>query len=545
MSRPRRRPKPIGSALGCLLLCAAGFAPPLWAETLPAAPAQPELSALDGLEIIRIVLRRHDIFDTSKPETSAWPYRWANSLHVVTQERFIRSLLLFKEGDPYSAHDAAESARILRALDFLNPVEISAHPAEGGVEVVVETQDRWTLEVGAQAGLWGDRSSYGFEFTEKNFIGWGRQVTVEFESDNERDSWTYILFDPNLLGSRWRGRVQHEDTTHGARDLVRFDLPFYSLASDRSWGVEWERDYDREYLYSAAEIRVRGMRRLDAWRLLGGLRLGGDSTAARRLIVSWVYHRETYSDWTWLEPEQPYPSPERIRVSGPRLEYRRVADRFLVLQGFRQWSKQEDVALGPSFNLGMTVSSPGFGGDRRRVLVDGAYQVATRRDSWLLLGDAWFAGRLDDGDGNDFTVGLQVAAARLGRRGWQARLKVEESHDLDSNRQLTLGADTGLRGWDPDYWDGSGRAVANLQWRTILKEEVAHLFSLGLVLFVDSGYTWDARVGPGTDRVHGDVGVGLLADLTRIGSTNILRCDVALPDDGTGLVVTVTTATLF
>jgi hypothetical protein len=43
---------------------------------------------------------RTDIFDLSDPGTSAWPYRWANALHVLTRENFIRSLLLVREGDP-------------------------------------------------------------------------------------------------------------------------------------------------------------------------------------------------------------------------------------------------------------------------------------------------------------------------------------------------------------------------------------------------------------------------------------------------------------
>jgi len=166
-------------------------------------------------------------------------------------------------------------------------------------------------------------------------------------------------------------------------------------------------------------------------------------------------------------------------------------------------------------------------------------------DGWLLLTDAWCNGRLDDGDPANWLLGLQVAVSQLGLRGWQARLGVEATHELDLEHQLTLGADVGLRGWDPDYFDGTSRAIATLQWRTILKEDILHFFSLGAVAFVDVGYTWNPRVGPGTQRIHGDIGVGLLADLTHIGLANLLRLDIGFPDDGTGYTISVTTSSLF
>jgi len=142
-------------------------------------------------------------------------------------------------------------------------------------------------------------------------------------------------------------------------------------------------------------------------------------------------------------------------------------------------------------------------------------------------------------------VGIQLAAAQLGPRGWQARVMVETTRDLDRELQLTLGADQGLRGWDPDAFDGTGRAVANLQWRTLLADELLHVLSLGVVVFADAGKTWGARVGVPTDGVRTDIGVGLLADLTHVGLAQLLRLDVAIPDDGSGPVVTLSSRALF
>ena len=48
----------------------------------------------------------------------------------------------------------------------MNPVEITAHEVDGGVEVVVETHDQWSLQVGADAGLSGNRGTFGFQLQE-------------------------------------------------------------------------------------------------------------------------------------------------------------------------------------------------------------------------------------------------------------------------------------------------------------------------------------------------------------------------------------------
>ena len=61
----------------------------------------------------------------------------------------------------------------------------------------------------------------------------------------------------------------------------------------------------------------------------------------------------------------------------------------------------------------------------------------------------------------------------------------------------------------------------------------------------DAGKTWNPRIGDDTDGVRTDAGVGLLFDLSRLSLSNILRLEVAWPDDSTGPVVTLTGSALF
>ena len=502
-------------------------------------------SELDGLPIVHIVYDRRDIFDTSDPATSSWPFRAANAIHIKSKEGFVRSMLLFEEGDPYSEALAAESARLLRSLGFMNPVVITATRIEGGVEVTVRTHDQWSLQVGADAGISGGRSSFGIQLQEENLLGWGKSLTLGFDSDVERDTRSIQYRDPNILGSRWTADLIYERRTDGDRRRVRAERPFFALDTERAWGGWWETEELVEHLYADGESVVEGLRRTEMLRGWYGIRLSSNRVVTRRLTAGFDRQHSSYGDWAFEADGTAYPTPEEIEISGVRIGYEQITDNYEVLYGFRTWSAQEDVALGPILSLAATFSAPALGGDSRRALFEGTFSAARHRGRWLVLGDIWASGRFDGGDAEDVLVGAQLAAAQIGERGFQLRLLVEGTHELALDRQLTLGADIGLRGWDPDTFDGTGRALVNAQWRTILFRDVLQLFSVGAVAFVDAGATWDPRVGRDTDGVRTDAGIGLLFDLSRISSTNTARVEIAFPDDGSGYVVSIIGSSLF
>lgn len=534
----RRLWEPCRCLAGAVLILLIGLA-----AVVSANPS--ETSELDGLTIVRIVCARFNIFDTSDPATSKWPYRAANAIHIRSQETFIRSMLLFREGDPYSAAVAAETARLLRGLGFINPVEITARRVEGGVEVRVETHDQWSLQIGAEAGLTGNRGNYGFQIQEENLLGLGKTLTLGYASDVERDTRSIRYEDPNILGSRWITDLIYENRSDGYLKRVRLERPFFSLETVRAWGGWWESEDLIEHLWSDGESVVEGRRVTDVFRAWYGLRLQTDGKVTRRFTVGWDANNAVYEDWVRIDSGTPYPTPQDVDISGIHLGFEHVTNNFEVLREFRAWSTQEDVGLGPNFSFGVTLSTPAFGGDVDRVAFDGELSVGRHQGRWLLLGDGWTSGRFDEGEPRNVIAGLQLVAAQIGRRGFQFRLLVDASHELDLDRQLTLGADIGLRGWDPDTFDGTGRALANAQWRTILFRDVLRLFSVGAVVFADAGRTWKPRVGRDTDGVRADAGVGLLFDLSRISTSNVLRVEVAWPDDSSGPVVTLTGSTLF
>jgi hypothetical protein len=512
--------------------------------TLVAATAGSVGGIPAGTPIVSITVEAHNVFDTSEPGTSAWPYRAANALHVVSRERFIRSLLLFKVGDPLDPHTIAESERLLRATGFMNPVEIRVHRADGGAAVVVVTHDQWTLDLELNYGVVGSRRKSGIAATEDNFLGWGKSVQVVYRSDVERDSVTLAYMDPLLAGTRWQLQASHREASDGNGDTFSLVYPFFALGTPRAGGVEWANDTLREWLYAGGHRAVSGDAAHRSLRLWGGAKLPGRAGVTNRLTVGFFVDRSRFSDWHYRDGSA-FAAPADRRLQGVELGWQHEVDRWKVVHGFRAWVRQEDVPLGPNWDVRLGVSLPAFGGDRPRLRVDSDFLAATLRGPWYSWLQGGLTGRFEHGDLDNGVLHLEIGSARTGAVGFRGRIAADVSRNLDRDRQLTLGADTGLRGWDPDFFDGTSRLVGNFEYRHQLTGEVLHLFVLGATAFADVGRTWYPRIGASTDGWRGDVGLGLQAEITRAAILHVVRLEVAYPDDGSGPVFLATGQSLF
>ena len=495
--------------------------------------------------IVAVRIVRHDVFDVNDPDTSSWPYRTANALHFLSREKFIRSLLLFQVGDPLDPELLDESARLLRATGFLNPVTVTSREVVGGVEVVVETHDQWTTEIGINFGLYGSRSKTGVALLEKNFLGWGKTVELEYRSDPERNSTIVGYEDPLFLGTRFQLLASHRESTDGSADHARLVYPFFALATKWAGGIEWQRESLTEYLYADAEKTVAGQAYRRSFHLWGGMRIPSWDDRTDRVTVGIFSQEADFDDWGFLDGSRSYETPADTEFAGVEIGFRREMHSYRVVHGFRAWVGQEDIALGPNWSATVGFSFPAFNGSSKALMLAGSFNAGMLDD----LQYSWVAttidGRLEDGHPRNVVWHVEAGTARTGEVGWRARVAADFSQALDRDRQLALGADTGLRGWDPDTFDGTQRIVTNLEWRHRLTGEVLHLGVLGFTAFVDAGRTWGTRVGRNTGTIRADVGIGLLAEVTRAAIVKVARVEVAFPDDGSGPVFLLTSGSIF
>lgn len=541
--RPSRDGDPVPGAAsrGALGRLALGLAVVLFGSAARGAMVE---GVAPGTPIVAVQINRHDVFDLDDPSTSAWPYRWANALHILTREEFIRRLLLFKVGDVLDPVRLEETEIILRGTGFLNPVTISARPVPGGAEVIVDTRDQWTLAVNLSVGVEGDRQSATFGVSDDNVLGFGKSLFFEVTDDPERTSTTFRYRDITFLGTRWQLELDHRASTDGSADHFRFEYPFFSLSTPRAGGVEWSREESRKYLWSVGERRVEGDASTTDWEVYGGLRLPGGNVRINRLLVGAFSESASFRNWQSLYGA-PYSQPQDRDLVGPELGWEHTTFRWKVVRGFRAWFRQEDLALGPNWKVVTGISLPLFGGDGARLRYKAAFdagQLSGRVYTWQRID---LSGRVEKRGLANAISHFELGGAVTGTAGLRGRVAADLGYALDGERQLTLGADTGLRGYDPNTFDGTSRVVANVEWRRRLTGEVLSLAALGFAVFADCGKTWGERVGPSTEGWRSDVGAGLLVELTRTSGVRVVRFEMAFPDRGGGPVYLITTEALF
>jgi hypothetical protein len=161
---------------------------PLYTHAGPVVPdAQLEQR---GARIGTIQIEVDDVFEDTTH--LAAPYRLANDLHISTHDSTVSQQLLFHSGDVYNRRLMDETARMLRAQRYLNEASVEPvryNEADNTVDVLVRVHDVWTLSPGLSFGRKGGANSTHVTFEDRNFLGLGKELSLERSSNVDPSAW--------------------------------------------------------------------------------------------------------------------------------------------------------------------------------------------------------------------------------------------------------------------------------------------------------------------------------------------------------------------
>src|SRR6476619_6251775 len=141
----------------------------IFALLLLTLPARIVAQTMPAANIIsRVETHRSDVFDTT--EAHAWYARWANQLHVQTNENVIRRESLLVPGESYDSAQAAETERNLRKLGVFGT--FSADTVRDTALVFrIHTQDAWSTKPVVNYKSAGSQAIWGLGIKEENLLG--------------------------------------------------------------------------------------------------------------------------------------------------------------------------------------------------------------------------------------------------------------------------------------------------------------------------------------------------------------------------------------
>jgi outer membrane protein assembly factor BamA len=484
-----------------------------------------------GARIGNIAIEVDDVFENTTH--LAAPYRLANNLHISTHDSTVSQQLLFHTGDVFNRRLLEETARMLRAQRYLNEASVEPvryNEADNTVDVLVRVHDVWTLSPGLSFGRKGGTNSTHVTFQDQNFLGLGKQVSLERSSNVDRTAWELGYVDPNVFGSWWRLEAGYSSLSDGSAETLSLQRPFYAM--DTRWsagfsGTDATTDVSRYSLGKRVERLQMQERKFD---IGGGFSEGLHDGWTTRWLGGLRYDARDFR----ALPDQPGVSiPADRVVSYPWVGLEVMEDEYVATPKLDQIGRTEDLYLGLSARLEAGFESTALGSTHDGAILNGKLQAgADLGHEQYLIHSLGFSTRIE---------GDTLANSSL---GWSTRYYLRESvHRVffaavsgtvtshrDPEEQLLLGGDNGLRGYPLRYQAGDQSALVTLEQRFYTDWQPLKLFNVGAAVFVDSGRTWgrDAFAAPPAGWLT-DVGLGLRLGSARSGLGNVLHVDLAFP----------------
>jgi outer membrane protein assembly factor BamA len=490
-----------------------------------------------------------NIFDLHDPRFQAFYARLANGLHVVTREGVIRRGLHFREGDRICPGDIEASIRRLRTYTFLHTnVEIVGCSERDSVDLIVRTRDVWTTRPGLQFSKEGDLLTWSVSMYESNLLGLGKQMKLGVGHDELQAFWSAGYWDPQLLGSEFLLAVKV--ARGGERDIGAFSLEKRFDRATTPWGLqiaaesyvgvfvdrrggldgpEW--DLDRWEVTAAAGPRVCGTGR-SALRLLPAVHVSSAQYGAAPDGVGNGQATRGDSGPTGLVNEAM--RDREIRAPGIMIDF--VHERYVQRARINTFEHREDFNLGSDLSLLAGYSSRDLGASADGLFYDlqGTQGLSISGDQFLLAGlygrGQFIAGEFSDAN---FTAAVRYYNTLMSRQTLAVRLRCNWGINLWPQSVFTLGAESGLRGFEAYRFWGDRVLIANLEDRVTVVEEFLGLVSFGFVGFVDAGVAWRAGERE-QERPRVAVGIGLRILGSRSSGRLVTRIDVGYPVLGSG-----------
>lgn len=465
--------------------------------------------------------------------------RMANRLNTLTTEGALRAAFPINDGGTVDESRLYEAERVLRNKPYLYDAVVVVRWVCGAVvDIDVVVRDVWTLTPGVGVSRQGGDNKTIITLSDVNLLGRGKGLSVEYVDDRDRTG-TYVSYsDPNIRGSRWNGRVVVADNDDG--DRYRFDLyrPFFALDTPVSFGVsldQYRREQDLEFL---SRDRYEVDARTESVSAYAAFSAGRESGWVNRTYIGVRLLDEEFE----FSPGFPGSQRTSRRFTYPYVGWSLFQDQFIQGSDVNRVGIIEDIQLGWSSYAELGWAPHGIGNESSTLL--GRVNAAYNRylgDAHLLSVGANLRGRYDLNSGATQDLYLGARGAYLWQQAPQWRMLVSLQYDhtrgLPLEKQLTLGGESGLRGYPSRYQIGDRSWAMTLEQRYYSGAYPFGLFRVGYAIFADVGQAWFHDSAPewvphrrgDHFGLLGDVGLGLRLESVRTRRDRVLHLDLSKP----------------
>jgi outer membrane protein assembly factor BamA len=516
-----------------MVISAAAKQEPFFTESLSGKGLSEKTTSPKDYQVNDITVVIHPIF--SEEERTGWIYKTADELHIDTKPYVIERLLPFKKGERVHKRMLKEAGRILRRQGFLRDAKVSWEPSETGegIDVTVETWETWTLVPTVDVSREGGVTEYAYGIEDDNLLGHGIRATLEYFKEDDRSGYTFIMASDVSTEHHIQAAIALSNNSDGEQYSVSIKKPFYTLEDKWSAGAYYNSQKLRDTIYSNDEAVNIFEQDIDAYDLSYGISQGLSGQHSLRYLFGYSQDKNYFKP---LADTVALPYDRGLEYFWAGLEYQE--DDFIQTNNLYLIGRTEDVQLGWYQRLILGYNTSELGKEKGVIGFWKGRYVAKPDDDHLFhfFGNASSEGNSIDNLGNYlgrtsyYGMGFEHFYHSSPEHIWYSKVHYRGADNHYIDRPISLGGESGLRGYPLEYQNGEESFLVNFERRFYPGTTWFKLLNVGYAGFIDAGRVSGNTLYPNQeDGTLVSAGVGLRLFIARSSGRKVINIDLASP----------------
>jgi len=485
----------------------------------------------------KVVFKPQTIFNESE-EGITFLHRWANAIHIDTKIITLENeATFFLNKCNKNFADMAELERHLRSRRYLRDAKVTGD--EGVENITITTWDNWSLMPTISYGRKGGINTYSFGIKERNLLGLGIDTEIESYRNTQRSGYKLSATIPLFQKQNTEVKLGFSDNDDGQQHSLFVNKIFAGFHTKTAYRLGFNEESRNDTIFQNGQDQSIYTHDISykeanyAW-----LNFNSDSRLLRyRLGIT--QDKDTFSPLSVEEnSELTSPPLTTVRPENRDLLYPWLAFEYIE-KDFRKLTNVHLITQIEDFNHGWQLSSRlGIANGNKE---DSAWTLWNMRvkkgftihNNALLLLDLALANDIYQDRDSRLLVKVTAEYFYQLNKNWGFYLSnanvVSKNQYLD--QPVTMGGNTGLRGFPLQYQHGKNSIKATSEIRFYPGINLFKLFDLAGVAFVDAGRTYGQSTVKNIEEGWlGSAGLGVRLHSPHSGGNHpIIHIDFAFP----------------
>lgn len=489
-------------------------------------------SRSDKIKIDNINIQVNPIFNEEENNVF-FIHSFANAFHVNTRQSTILRLLNTKEQEEINPNQLNEIERVLRSQHYIRDSKVTLIPTEDDKKntLLIETWDNWSLLPTLSLGRSGGENKFAIGVKEDNLLGLGIITRFNYKYDGERKGYKFAFNTPLKWMKNTKFNMNIYNNSDGESKSLSFIKPFYYLSDKYSFDISFLDGKQIDTLLQNGKDVNKYTHEYQSEKFkLGWLHRYNEDYITRWFFgvnheIDSFYHSESsrfYNDRIPINKDFLY----------PWFEFNYIENNFTILNNIYLINFSEDINLGWQYSAQLGVETQFIKNNALGYHIKGKIQKGYTFNNNLILLKINLKSRLNTKQKDYYKLGLQAEYFYQITEKWKSynRIRFISSKNSNIDESITLGDNSGLRGYPNDYQHGDHQWLFTSEVRNYPNINLYQFAELGWALFTDIGKAF----GPNSQNNFinspiGSIGIGARLSSSRSSFAHVTHLDITVP----------------